>query len=68
MSEFTTVATYPQSILAHAARNFLEEHGIRAVVADEFTTDQSWSNYIEAKLQVVAVDVERAKSLLATVK
>ena len=68
MSEFTTVATYPQSILAHAARNFLEEHGIRAVVADEFTTDQSWSNYIEAKLQVVDVDAERATSLLATVK
>ena len=35
MSEFTTIATYPQSILAHAAKNFLEEHGIRAFVADD---------------------------------
>ena len=67
MNDFTTIATYPQSMQAHAARNFLEEHGIRAFVADEFTTDQSWSNYIEAKLQVADVDAERAKSLLATV-
>jgi hypothetical protein len=66
--ELTTIATYPQAVLAHAARNFLAEQGIRAFVADEYTTVQSWSNYIEAKLQVAAVDAERATSLLATIK
>ena len=65
MSELITIATYPQAILAHAARNFLAENGLRAFVADEFTTDQSWSNYIEAKLQVPAADAEAARTLLA---
>jgi hypothetical protein len=67
MSELITVATYPQTLLAHAARNIPEGHGLRAFVADEFTTEQSWSNYIEAKLQVSTADAARAKSLLATV-
>ena len=61
MNEFATIGTYPQSFLAHAAKNFLEEHGIRAFVTDEFTTDQSWSNYMKE-------DVEQAKELLATVE
>jgi hypothetical protein len=65
--EIDTIATYPQTMLAHAAKNFLAEHGIRAFVADEFTTDQSWSNFIEAKLQVPAAAAERARALLSTV-
>jgi hypothetical protein len=65
--ELATVATYPQAMEAHAAKNYLVEHGIRAFVADEFTTVQSWPNFIEAKLQVATVDAERAKSLLATI-
>jgi hypothetical protein len=64
--EIVTVATYPQAIEAHAARHFLEGHDIRAFVADEYTVIQSWSNYIEAKVQVPAKDAERAKELLAT--
>jgi len=68
MAELKTVATYPQAFLAHAARNYLAEQGIRSFVADEFTTDQSWSNYIEAKLQVAAEDAERAAALLADVE
>ena len=68
MSEFVTVGTYPQSFLAHAAKNFLEEQGIRAFVTDEFTTDQSWSNYKKAKLQVAQEDVLQARSLLAGVE
>jgi hypothetical protein len=68
MSDLITLATYPQAFLAHAARNYLAERGIRSFVADEFTTDQSWSNYIEAKLQVAAADAARATSLLAEVE
>ncbi len=64
MNELTTIATYPQTALAHVARNFLEANGIRAFIADEFTTEQSWSTYIEAKLQVASVDAERATELL----
>lgn len=55
-------------MLAHAARNFLAEQGIRAFVADEFTTVESWSNFIEAKLQVSEADAERAAALLADVQ
>lgn len=65
--ELATIATYPQAILAHAARNFLAEQGIRAFVADEFTAVESWSNYIEAKLQVACADAERAKALLSAI-
>jgi hypothetical protein len=68
MSELITIATYPQAMMAHAAKNFLAEHGIRAFVADEHTTDQSWSNFIEAKLQVPTAIVEQARSLLAAVE
>jgi hypothetical protein len=66
--ELTTIATYPQAVLAHAARNFLAEHGIRAFVADEYTADQSWSNFIGAKVRVPAMDAERATLLLESVK
>ena len=55
-----TVASYPQSFLAHAAGNMLAEHGIRAFLADEHMADQSWVIYCEAKLQVAAADAERA--------
>ncbi len=34
MSEFVTVGIYPQSFLAHAAKNFLEERGMRAFVSE----------------------------------
>jgi Putative prokaryotic signal transducing protein len=66
--KLTTVATYRQSVLAHAAKNFLAEHDIRAFVADEYTADQSWSNFIGAKVQVSARDAERAAALLESVK
>ena len=68
MAELQTIATYPQAFLAHAAKNYLAEQGIRAFVGDEFTTDQSWSNYIEAKLQVAAADAVRARELLAALE
>jgi hypothetical protein len=63
--ELVTVATYHQGMLAHAAKNFLAEKGIHAFIADEYTALESWSNFIEAKLQVSAADAERAMSLLA---
>ncbi len=66
-STLVTIAQYPQSMLAHAAKNLLVANGIRAFVADESTADQSWSNYIEAKLQVPAADAERARSLIARI-
>jgi hypothetical protein len=63
--DFVTVATYPQGVAAHAARNFLEEHGVRAFVADEFTALNSWSNLVDVKVQVAAADSQRARKLLA---
>ncbi|HEX4144610.1 MAG TPA: DUF2007 domain-containing protein [Pirellulales bacterium] len=66
--KLVTVATYPQPIMAHMARNFLDEHGVRAFIADEHTTHQSWTNFIEVKVQVPSNDAERAMALLATIR
>jgi Putative prokaryotic signal transducing protein len=66
--KLTTVATYPQSAMAHMAKNFLIDNGIHAVLADEYLTNQVWVNFFEAKVQVPAEDAERASALLKNIK
>jgi len=66
-SELATVATYPQPITAHMARNFLEDEGIRAFVVDERLARQPWDSFFGVKVQVPANDVERAAALLKTI-
>ena len=54
--EFATVASYSQAWEAHLARNLLEQNGIRAFIADENSAIEGWSNFVETKVQVAAVD------------
>ena len=63
-NRLATIATFPQALLAHAAKNYLAQQGMRAFVADEFTTVQSWPVYIEAKPQVPLADAQRRGSCL----
>lgn len=62
--EIVTVAQYPNAIAAEAAKNFLDDNGVRAFVADENFAATMWPNLAEVKLQVAAADVDRAKKLL----
>jgi hypothetical protein len=62
--EFVTVATYPQAVEAHAARNFLEQNRIQAFVADEYFSALKYATLCTVKLQVPAADVDRARALL----
>ena len=63
--DLVTVAAFAQAMKAEAAKNFLAGHGIRAFVADENFAATMWPNLAEAKLQVAAEDVPRARKLLA---
>jgi Putative prokaryotic signal transducing protein len=63
-----TVATYPQPVTAHMARNFLEGHGVRAFVIDERLARQPWDQVFGVKVQVPASDAQRATELLESVK
>ena len=66
--DFATVATYSHALDAHAARNYLEANGIRAFIADEYTAGEGWPTFIDAKLQVVGADAERARELLSAAR
>ena len=66
-SELATVATYPQAVTAHMARNFLEEHGVSAFVVDEHLARQVWENFSGVNVQVPANDAGRAMALLKTI-
>lgn len=63
-NELVTVATYPNAIEAHAARNFLEGNEIETFVADEYFSTLEFSNLSTIKLQVPVADAQRAKELL----
>ena len=63
--DLVTVATCPHALQAHTAKNFLEENGICAFLADENFANLNYPTLISIKLQVATVDAERAKSLLA---
>lgn len=65
--DFVTVQTFSNPILAHAARNRLEEEGVRAFLANEAFVSTVWylSNAAGGiRLQVAAADAERAVALL----
>lgn len=64
-NELVTVATYPQTVAAHAAKNFLEENGIRAFIADEYVSALQYpAASTSVKLQVSVADAGRARELL----
>jgi hypothetical protein len=63
-NEPVTVATYSSAIEANAVRNFLERHGVQAVVSDEYIVDPRFSTLAKVKLQVSALNAERARELL----
>jgi hypothetical protein len=63
-NELVTVATYPNAIEAHAARNFLEGNEIETFVADEYFSTLEFSNLSTIKLQVPVADAQRARELL----
>jgi hypothetical protein len=63
-NELVAVATYPNAIEAHTARNYLEENEIEAFVADEYFSTLEFSNLSTIKLQVPVADAQRAKVLL----
>lgn len=62
--ELITIATYPYAPQAHVARNYLEDQGIAAFVADEFFSTLNYAMLSAVKLQVAAGDVARASELL----
>ena len=64
-SELATVATFRNAFEAHAAKNLLEDQGIRAFIADENFSNLSYSVPVTAKVRVAQNDAERAKDLLA---
>lgn len=63
-NELITVATYPNAVEAHAARNFLEGNEIETFVADEYFSTLEFANLSTIKLQVPVADEQRAKELL----
>jgi hypothetical protein len=67
-SSLTTVGSYSSAIEAHAAKNFLEAHGIGAFVADEHTATEGWSNFSETNVQVASSQAIRAHELLASAR
>ena len=64
-SELATVATFRNAFEAHAAKNMLEEQGIRAFLADENFSNLSYAVPVTAKVSVAQADAERAKELLS---
>jgi hypothetical protein len=65
MEELVTVAAYSQAMKAEVAKNFLEDNGVRAFIADENSALTTWNNLVETKVQVAAADADRARALLA---
>ena len=65
-----TVATFQDSVAAELARNFLEHEGIACVLIDDTTVATDWMLSAAiggVKLQVAALDFERAELLLAQI-
>ncbi len=64
--DFVTVAEYSRPWEAQVAKNFLEDHGIRAFIADEHSSAlEGMSVLVNSKLQVTGGDAARAQVLLA---
>ena len=64
----STIGNYATGGEAHAARLFLDSHGIQAMVVDEALVGNFWQfgNAVGGvKLQVDAADAARARELLA---
>ena len=62
--ELVTIATYPNALEAHVAKNYLEENGVVAFIAGENAANLQYPGLSESKLQVSAADVERSTKLL----
>lgn len=65
MPDLVTIATYRTAIEAHAVKNFLEENGVPAFLADENFANLNYAIPVSAKLQVAAEDAERASELIS---
>jgi hypothetical protein len=66
-----TVATFQDSVAAALAKNFLEHEGIQCVLMDDTTVATDWMLSAAiggVKLQVAALDVERAEMLLVRIQ
>jgi hypothetical protein len=66
-----TVATFQDSVAAALARNFLEHEGIACVLIDDTTVATDWMLSAAiggVKLQVAALNAERAEMLLAQIQ
>lgn len=66
-----TVATFQDSVAADLAKNFLEHEGIACVLIDDTTVATDWMLSAAiggVKLQVAALNVERAEMLLARIQ
>jgi hypothetical protein len=64
--QLVTVATYRNAFEAHAARNLLDENGIRAFLADENFANLNYAIPVDAKIQVTPADADEARKLLST--
>jgi Putative prokaryotic signal transducing protein len=66
-----TVATFQDSVAAALAKNFLEHEGIPCVLIDDTTVATDWMLSAAiggVKLQVAALDLERAEMLLVQIQ
>jgi Fe2+ transport system protein B len=66
-----TVATFQDSVAAALAKNFLEHEGIPCVLMDDTTVATDWMLSAAiggVKLQVAALDLERAEMLLTQIQ
>jgi Putative prokaryotic signal transducing protein len=72
MSErLVTVATFQDSVAAALAKNFLEHEGIACILIDDTTIATDWMLSAAiggVKLQVAALNAERAEMLLAQIQ
>lgn len=63
-AELVTVARFARALEAETAKNLLESEGVTAFIADENASALFSGMLGQAKLQVAAADVARAKELL----
>ncbi len=66
-----TVATFQDSVAADLARNFLEHEGVACVLIDDTTVATDWMLSAAiggVKLQVAALNAERAEMLLTQIQ
>ncbi len=64
-AELVTVARFASALEAETAKNFLADEGVSAFIADENASALFSGMLGQAKLQVAAADVARAKELLS---